>query len=193
MFTGIIEECGVIDAVLTKSNLCTISLKAGKAFQRAKPGESIAVDGVCLTVTKVHGRILTFDVMKETLEKTTLGRLQTGDRVNLEKALAVGGTLDGHFVTGHVDGLGKITRIVCDKNYVEFQAKAPSGLRKFIVTKGSICLNGISLTVGKVKGDIFSVYMIPFTMQVTTMSDKKVGDLVNLEADILARYILGRK
>jgi riboflavin synthase len=192
MFTGIVEELGVIDAIGQKANLCTIALKAGKTAQGAKPGESIAIDGVCLTVTKAKGPVLSFDVMKETLDKTTLGRLKSGDKVNLERAMQSGARFGGHFVTGHVDGLGKITHILCDKNYIEFQIEILSALKKFVVTKGSICVNGISLTVGHVRKNTFSVYMIPFTMQTTTMADKKVGDAVNVEVDILARYVLGQ-
>src|SRR6185436_17475069 len=138
---------GVIDAVDQQANLCTLSLKAGKAAQGVKLGDSIAIDGVCLTVTKIKGGMLLFEVMKETLDKTTLGRLKPGNKVNLERALAAGGRFDGHFVTGHVDGLGKITRILYDKNYIEFQIEVPVSLKKFILPKGSICVNGISLTV----------------------------------------------
>jgi riboflavin synthase len=193
MFTGIVEETGRIDMVGQRVNLCTICLHAGKIAKDAKLGESIAVDGVCLTVVKVKGKALCFDIMKETLDKTTLGRLKAGDRVNLERAMQSEGRFSGHFVTGHVDGLGKMVQIVSDKNYIEFQIEVPAALKKFIVPKGSICVNGISLTVGAVRKNTFSVYMIPFTMQATTMADKKVGDRVNVEADILARYVLGQK
>jgi riboflavin synthase len=193
MFTGIVEELGTVASLDVKANLCTLSLKTGKVAKGIKLGESVALDGVCLTVTRAKGAVLSFDIMKETLDKTTLGSLKAGDQVNLERAMQSGGRFGGHFVTGHVDGLGKITHILCDKNYIEFQIEVPAALRKFIVGKGSICVNGISLTVGKVQKNTFAVYMIPFTMQVTTMAGKKVGDMVNIEVDILARYVLGQK
>jgi riboflavin synthase len=193
MFTGIVEELGTVAAVGEKANLATLSLNAGKVARGIKLGESVAIDGVCLTVSKVKGAVLSFDIMKETLDKTTLGHLKAGGKVNLERAMTSGGRFGGHFVTGHVDGIGKITHILCDTNYIEFQIAVPASLKKFIVTKGSICVNGISLTVGAVHKNTFSVYMIPFTMQMTTMADKKVGDPVNVEVDILARYVLGQK
>ncbi len=195
MFTGIVEELGVIQSVEEKANLCVVSLKAGKVAQGIKLGESVLIDGVCLTVTKIKAGVLSFDVMKETLDKTTLRTLKRGGKVNLERAMQSGSRFGGHLVTGHVDGLGKITHILCDRNYIEFQIEVPAALKKFIVAKGSICVNGISLTVGAMSDRPyrFSVYMIPFTMQVTTMADKKVGDLVNVEVDILARYVLGQQ
>jgi riboflavin synthase len=190
MFTGIVEEIGVIDALKKKQNLYTLSLKARKFSQGVKLGESIAIDGVCLTVAAKAP--LRFDIMKETLSKTTLGQLKPGGKVNLERAMQSGGRFGGHFVTGHVDAVGKIAKIINDQNYAEFQITVPAGLKKFIVTKGSICVNGISLTVGAINDRpySFSVYMIPFTMTATTMADKKVGDAVNVEVDILARYVV---
>ncbi len=197
MFTGIVEDMGLVEAVEKKRNLCTFSLYAPKVFKGVKLGDSIAIDGVCLTVAKIKGKVLSFDMMKETLEKTTLGSLRNGSRVNLERAMMAQDRFGGHMVTGHVDGLGKILKVIRDKNYVEFQIAMPSGLRKFIAPKGSICVNGISLTVGATRRVArtlcFSVYMIPFTMQVTNMSEKKVGDFVNIEVDILARYILRQR
>lgn len=191
MFTGIVEEIGTVKDIRRKENLFSLSLHAPKAAQGVRLGESISVDGVCLTVTQSKNSLLSFDVMKETVDKTTLGRIERGAKVNLERALKAGGRFGGHIVTGHVDGLAKIKAIIRLKNYVEFQLSISSGLKKFIVPKGSICLNGISLTIGKVFKDQFSVYMIPFTMKETTMAGKKAGDVLNIEADILARYILG--
>ena len=189
MFTGIVEEIGIIVAVEKKTNLYTLSLQAHKVAQGTKLGESIAIDGVCLTVTKIQGSRIIFDVMKETLEKTTLGNLTAGVRVNLERALKAGDRMGGHVVTGHADGVAKIVDIRRDKNYIEFQMTVPKGMKKFIVPKGSICLNGVSLTIGKVQKNLFSVYMIPFTMKATNMAEKKADDRLNIEADILARYI----
>lgn len=193
MFTGIVEDIGIVDAIEQKKNLYTLSLRASKIAKGIKLGESVAIDGVCLTVTKAKGSVLFFDIMKETLDKTTMGTLHSGSKVNLERAMQATSRFGGHFVTGHVDGLGRILKIVREKNYVEFQIAVPRPLKRFIVAKGSICVNGISLTVGKIQKNGFSVYMIPFTMQVTTMADKKSGDVFNIEADILARYILNQK
>lgn len=193
MFTGIIEDTGIIERIEKKENLYHLSLFASKIAKGIKPGESIAVDGVCLTVTAVRKSVIYFDLMKDTLEATTLGAMGPGSKVNLERALKAGSRFGGHIVTGHVDGLTKISRILRGKNYIEFQLNIPAGLRKFIVTKGSISLNGVSLTVGQVAKDFFSMSLIPFTMQATTMSGKKVGDSLNIEADILARYILSAK
>jgi riboflavin synthase len=192
MFTGIVEEIGTVEGIQRKENLYSLSLRAAKIAKGIRLGESISIDGVCLTVTQSKNSLLSFDMVKETLEKTTLGQIDRGAKLNLERALKAGGRFGGHIVTGHVDGLAKIKAIIRLKNYVEFQLSIPAGLKKFIVPKGSICLNGISLTIGKVSKDQFSVYMIPFTMKETTMSVKKVGDELNIEADILARYILGK-
>jgi riboflavin synthase len=193
MFTGIVEDIGVIEGIQKKENLYILSLRTTKSARDIRLGESVSVDGVCLTVTYSKDSLICFDLMKETLDTTTLGQMDRGAKVNLERALKAGGRFGGHIVTGHVDGLAKIKSIILLKNYVEFQVSIPSVLKKFIVPKGSICLNGISLTVGKVFKDYFSVYMIPFTMKETNMSVKKVGDALNIEADILARYILSSK
>ena len=190
MFTGIVEEIGIVEGIQRRENFYSLSLRATKIVKGVRLGESISVDGVCLTVTQSRSFLLSFDLMKETLNQTTLGRIERGAKVNLERALKAGGRFGGHIVTGHVDGLARIKSMIRLKNYVEFQLSIPSGLKKFIVPKGSICLNGVSLTVGKVFKDYFSVYMIPFTMKETTMSAKKVGDMLNIEMDILARYIL---
>ncbi len=193
MFTGIIEDIGTIEAVEKQENLYKFSVKAPKISRGIKLGDSVSVDGVCLTVAVVKKSVLTFDLMKDTLDSTTLGVLGLGARVNLERAMQTGGRFGGHVVTGHVDGCSKIIEIIRGKNYIEFRLDIPKGLKKFIVTKGSVTLNGISLTVGKVLKDCFSVSLIPFTMKETTMSDKKAGDRLNIEADILARYILNAK
>lgn len=193
MFTGIIEDIGAVEGVEKKANLYTLALHTPKISRGIKLGDSVSVDGVCLTVTRVRKSVLDFDLMKETLDKTTLGEACKGSNVNLERALKAGGRFGGHMVTGHVDGLSRIKAIIRDKNYVEFLLSIPSGLKRFIVPKGSVSLNGVSLTIGKVAGAQFSVYLIPFTMRETTMGEKKVGDLVNIEVDILARYILSSK
>ena len=153
-------------------------------------GDSIAVNGVCLTVTNVREDILTFDIMRETLIKTNLGTLQPKSRVNLERALKANGRIDGHFVSGHVDDLGRIIARITGENYTELRIGIKKSLMKYIAPKGSVCLDGVSLTIGEVKKTYFSVYLIPFTLEVTTLGAMKKGDKVNIETDILAKYIL---
>jgi len=190
MFSGIIEEKGIIKKIDFKKNLFVLTLEARKVHQGTKIGDSIAVDGVCLTVVQKKGRALSFDVMKETIEKTTLKYLKSGSPVNLERALQVNDRLGGHFVQGHIEGVGVIKDKVTLKNYVEFRISIDKKLIRYVVAKGSVCIDGISLTVGEVQGTTFSIYIIPHTLEVTTLGSKTRGDKVNIETDILARYIL---
>jgi len=170
-----------------------LKVSAKKILQGIKKGESVAVDGVCLTVT-AHGKNdLTFDVMRETLLTTTLGNVGKGRIVNLERALKMSDRLSGHFVTGHIDGVGLVADIFEERNYTEMVIRASSSFKKYIVPKGAVCIDGVSLTVGKVKNNIFSVYLIPFTKKVTNLGMKKKKEKVNIETDILAKYILTRK
>jgi len=190
MFTGIVEEIGIVKEVKRKKNLSTLTITAKKIWRGIKQGDSIAVDGVCLTVTRKRGRLLTFDVMKETLRASLLGDLKAKDCVNLERSLRLNGRLDGHFVTGHVDGVGTVREKLTRKNYVEIKVGLTKALLKYIVPKGSVSVNGVSLTVGEVKTRQFSFYMIPYTKQMTTLRSTKMGDKVNIETDLLAKYIL---
>ena len=192
MFNGIVEEIGIVENINSKRNLSTFKVRVKKILKGVKPGASIAVDGACLTVTGIKSNVLTFDVMRESLLKTTLGSLKIKGKVNLERALMANGRIDGHFVTGHVDRVGVIKNKVTKANYTEFKISMTKDLARYIVPKGSICLDGVSLTVGEVKKSYFSVYLIPFTKQVTTLGFKKKGDKVNIETDILAKYILNR-
>ena len=189
MFNGIVEEAGIVEALERRKNLSVLKVRARKVLQGTKPGDSIAVEGVCLTVTDKKENILAFDMMRETVDKTSLGRLRRGDKVNLERALKAGGRVSGHFVTGHVDDVGRIEGKTTAANYTELSVRLPRGLGKYIVPKGSVALDGVSLTVGKVGKVFFSVYLIPFTKQVTTLGAKKKGDRVNIETDILAKYL----
>lgn len=189
MFTGIIEELGIVRSITPRENLLTLTIGVKPPFSDVVKGESIAVNGVCLTVTSVADGQVTFDVVKETMDKTNLRNLSDGRPVNLERALRVGDRLSGHFVTGHVDGTGVIKEIVLKPNYTEFRLSLPPELMPYIVQKGSICLDGISLTVGTVGVNECAIYLIPYTLQVTTFGSKKVGDLINIEIDILARYV----
>lgn len=189
MFTGIIEETGIVKGIKDQNNLAHLEIQALKISKEVKKGESAAIDGVCLTVANIKKNILFFDIIKETLDKTTLGGLRVGSKVNLERALKVGDRLSGHFVTGHIDAVGIIKRrIHCGKN-IELQISLEKKLRRYLVPKGSICLDGVSLTAGEVKKKSFSVHLIPFTKQVTTLGLKQEGDRVNIETDILAKYL----
>ena len=190
MFSGIIEEKGVVEAIECRKDLSSLKVKGQKTGRRARAGDSISVNGVCLTVTSVRRSVFIFDLMRETLLKTSLGRIQKGDPVNLERALKVGDRLSGHFVTGHVDAVAAVCERIESENYLELRVRLPKGLARYIAPKGSVCLDGVSLTVGAVTKTHFSVYLIPFTKDVTTLGDKRRGDAVNIEVDILARYIL---
>lgn len=189
MFTGIIQEMGVVQDVKQKKNLSVLRIKTKKAAAGVKIGDSISINGTCLTVIFKAKTMLSFAVMEETLKRTTLGAIKSKDCVNLEKALRIGDRLDGHFVTGHIDNVGKLLKKVERENYIEFQISTPKEIKPYMVEKGSICIDGVSLTVGQVKTNWFSVYLIPHTAKITTLGLKKEGDLVNLEADLLAKYI----
>ena len=153
----------------------------------------MAVDGACLTVRDIKDRVLVFDVMRETLLKTTLGTLKKGGRVNLERPLKANSRIDGHFVTGHVDGVATISNKITGKNYTEIWIALTQDTARYIVRKGSVCLDGVSLTVGKVTKKFFVAHLIPFTKNVTTLGEKAKGDKVNIETDILAKYMLSGK
>ncbi|MFA5088755.1 MAG: riboflavin synthase [Candidatus Omnitrophota bacterium] len=193
MFSGIVEEKGVVRKIEKRQNLYVLSVRAGKIIRGIKAGDSVSVNGVCLTMTKVSGDILNFDLMKETILKTTFQYLRSGSEVNLERALRMSDRIGGHFVTGHVDGVGRIKKIVTLPNYVELQIAIDGDLDPYFVPKGSACIDGVSLTVGEVKRNYFSVYLIPYTLDVTTLGQKTVRDRVNIETDILAKYILAPK
>lgn len=158
-----------------------------------KIGDSIANDGACLTVTGIKDGCLYFDLMKETLDATTLNHYKAGVLVNLERAMKADARLGGHFVTGHVDAVGVIKDIRTLKNYVEYRISIPKKLMRYVVPKGSVAIDGISLTVGEVKKSWFAVYFIPHTLGVTTIGKKKLGAKVNVETDLLAKYILKGK
>lgn len=190
MFTGIIEQLGTVKAINASKNLMVLTVDVGVLATSIKLGDSVAVNGVCLTATAKKGRVISFDLMKETIKTTSLKQIKAGSRVNLELALKANSRFGGHFVTGHVDELAAIKSISREKNFVAITIGVSAGLRKYLVTKGSVTIDGISLTVGKVgKGD-FTVYLIPFTLTATNLGIKKVGDAVNIETDILAKYIL---
>lgn len=169
--------------------MAVLSVEAGKVFVDTELGASIAVDGVCLTVTGHDGSGLTFDVMWETLRATTLGKLKAGDRVNLERAVRADGRLDGHIVSGHVDRIETLKERVTRENYLELRFSLDNSIARYLAPKGSVTVNGVSLTVGEVSVGEFSVYIIPATEKHTNLGALPEGHPVNIEVDILARYI----
>jgi riboflavin synthase len=185
VFTGIIEELGTIKS---KSHR-RLTIKAPKIARELKIGDSVSVNGVCVTVVDLGPEFFAADVMEETLKISNLGILKVGDRCNLEKPLPLGGPLSGHLVTGHVDDVGIIKRKRTKGNTLEMEIGAPPALKKYIVSKGSIAVDGISLTVGEIRNGSFFVNIIPHTVKVTTLGGKNVGNRVNLEADILGKYV----
>lgn len=191
MFTGLIEETGRIENIVRGSNSAVITVAAETVLDGIKIGDSVAVDGVCLTVCAFTRRTFTADVMHETLDRTSLRFASVGRAVNLERAMPANGRLGGHIVTGHIDGVGKIVKTVCDGNAVVYTLRAPPSLMRYIAEKGSITLDGISLTVASVARarNEFTVSVIPHTRDGTTMRHKRAGDAVNIECDVTAKYI----
>lgn len=188
MFTGIVEEKGTVKRILRGHNSC-IEIQADKIFSDIHIGDSIAVNGVCLTVTDFSGKVFTADVMNETFNRSSLGNLRAGSHVNLERAMSANGRFGGHIVSGHIDGTGKIINTRKDDNAVWYKISADKNIIKYIVEKGSVTIDGISLTVAEVEKDNFSVSIIPHTFQETILSEKKAGDIVNLENDIIGKYV----
>ncbi len=189
MFTGIVEELGTIRAIRRGASSAVLSIGAGTILDDLKVGDSVAVNGVCLTATQVDGGGFTADVMHETLDRSSLARLAPGDKVNLERAMAAGGRFGGHIVSGHIDATGTITDRRRDDNAVWYTVSAPAALLRYVVEKGSIAIDGISLTVAAVEADRFSVSVIPHTAAVTVLGGKRPGDPVNLEADLIGKYV----
>lgn len=188
MFTGIIEEVGKIKNIQGGTNY-KLTIGASKILEDIHLGDSIAVNGICLTAIKWDNDSFTVDVMRETLERTSLHRLRAGSFVNLERALAANGRFGGHIVSGHIDGTGEIINIRRDANAVWYKIKTSEKIMEFIIEKGSIAIDGISLTVAKVDRSAFYVSVIPHTLENTILLRKKTGDIVNLENDIVGKYI----
>lgn len=189
MFTGIIEEVGTVESVRRNGTNSDLVIRANRVLEETKIGESIAVNGICLTVTKLGIQTFTADVMNETLQRSSLSGIGAGDKVNLERAMSCDGRFGGHIVSGHVDGTGTITQIKRDGIAVWYTVEAPPEILYYVVEKGSIAIDGISLTVAKVGENDFSVSIIPHTSKETILSGKKVGDVVNLENDIIGKYV----
>ncbi len=189
MFTGIIEEVGEIVNVLKKTDSLILEIKAPKTIKDSNLGDSICVNGVCLTVTKLTENSFFADVSPETFGRTNLKFLKTGNLVNLEKSLTLSKPLGGHIVTGHIDDLGKIVEINKLRDFYEITVEFSENLRKYIVEKGSIAINGISLTVNRVYDNKISLMIIPHTMNDTNLRNVNIGDLVNIEVDIIGKYV----
>jgi riboflavin synthase len=185
MFTGIVEEAARVEAVRPG----TLSVHARKVARGLKSGSSVAVNGACLSVVSVRAGVLKFDMLAETLRRTNLGTLAPGSLVNLERALRADGRLDGHFMQGHVDGTGSVRRFERDDDDYVLEVTTPAGLMRYIVEKGSIAMDGISLTVAAVGRDWFRACIIPQTRAVTNLSTRRARELVNLEVDVLAKYL----
>ena len=189
MFTGLIEEMGILRSVRRGAHSAVLSIGAETVLSDLKIGDSVAVNGVCLTATTVDAGGFTADVMHETLNRSSLGALAPGNPVNLERAMAADGRFGGHMVAGHIDGTGTITETRRDDNAVWYTVSAAPSLLRYIVEKGSIAIDGISLTVAAVEADRFFVSVIPHTAAVTVLGRKRPGDVVNLETDIIGKYV----
>ena len=190
MFTGIIEAIGKITAIEKRQGDVRLTVQTGKLdLSDVQLGDSIAVNGVCLTAVSLPGQGFIADVSNETLAFTSLKQITIGQSVNLEKALTPMKRLGGHLVSGHVDGLGKVVSRTEDARSIRFKIEAPDHLAKYIAQKGSICVDGVSLTVNAVDGSVFDLNIVPHTLQETVMNEYKTGALVNLEVDVIARYL----
>ena len=189
MFTGLIEEVGTLKSIRKSGSSCVLTVGCSTVLEGSKVGDSIAVNGVCLTVTSLGGTGFTADAMPETLERSSLGQLTAGSPVNLERAMPADGRFGGHIVSGHIDGVGTVMSITPDANAVWYQIGAEPKLLRYIVEKGSITIDGISLTVAKVDDVSFSVSIIPHTQEVTALKNLHAGSTVNLETDIVGKYV----
>lgn len=189
MFTGIVEEIGVIKSINKGANSSRLLVECSKVLIDTKLGDSICTNGVCLTVTNIYDNFFEADVMAETLSRSNLGSLKLGSEVNLERALTLNSRLGGHIVSGHIDGIGTISSLRNVDNSVEVTIEAEAEILKYVVEKGSITIDGISLTVAYVDNNSFKVCIIPHTGEETILLKKKIGQTVNLECDLLGKYV----
>ncbi len=189
MFTGIIEEIGILKEVKKGAQSALLTIQGSVIFDDLGIGDSVAVNGVCLTAAGLSSHTFRADVMHETLNRSGLGKLHPGDFVNLERAMAADGRFGGHIVSGHIDGIGKITSVVRDDNAIWYTIAAEDRILRYIVEKGSIAVDGISLTVASVDNTEFRISAIPHTVKSTILSYKKAGDIVNLENDMMGKYV----
>ncbi len=189
MFTGIVEELGEVTGVEEQTDAARLTIRGPQVVAEARHGDSIAVNGVCLTVVETDGTSFTADVMAETLARSSLGALRVGSRVNLERPVTLADRLGGHLVQGHVDGTGEVLARTPAEHWELVRVSLPDGLARYVVEKGSITVDGVSLTVVEVGADWFTVSLIPTTLELTTLGRKGPGDPVNLEVDIVAKYV----
>jgi riboflavin synthase len=189
MFTGIIQEIGKVKEITKSTDFAQLEITSSQLLAELKIGDSIAVNGVCLTATKLNAMSFEVDVMIKTLELTSLGKLSKNDSVNLELAMLASERFGGHFVQGHVDAVAVVTKTYATKDWTQIQIKIMPELLKYIVAQGSICLDGVSLTVGEIEQDLISVWLIPKTLEKTNLAAKKTGDLINVEVDLLAKHV----
>lgn len=189
MFTGIVEHLGTVSAVDRAERGRTIVVEAGPISSNVKVGDSIAVNGACLTVVRVEQPMIYFQAVGETLDRTNLGELERGRTVNLERPMAASGRFDGHIVQGHVDGVGTVEDVQAEGEARRVRIEIPPSLGRYIVEKGSITIDGVSLTVADVEDETVEIALIPHTLDVTTFGDRRPGDRVNLEVDVLAKYV----
>ena len=196
MFTGIVEDKGRVVRLERQGPRNRMTLEVPMSLTELSLSDSINVNGVCLTIVEKKGQVITVDISSETLQRTNLSTIREGDEVNLERALRLADRLGGHFVTGHVDGVGTITEERKEGDFFHIRIRMPQSVMKYVVQKGSIAIDGISLTVNECQGDEIRITLIPFTLQRTTLLEKRVGERVNVETDILGKYVeslLGRK
>lgn len=189
MFTGLIEEVGRVDSITVDGERARVVIEAPTVVGDLAVGASVAVDGVCVTATEVTARTFAVDLMQATMRVTALGRLGEGTRVNLERAMRVGDRLGGHLVQGHVDGLGQVVAVEDVPGTRTIGVRVPAGLLRYLVRKGSICVAGVSLTVAEIDDDVVSIGLIPHTLAWTNLGDLVVGSTVNLEVDVVAKYV----
>jgi len=189
LFTGIVEDIGTLSRIEKRPAGLALGIRCALELSSVEAGDSLAVDGVCLTVTRKNQGELEFDVSQETVSATTLGQLRQGDRVHLERALALGARLGGHLVTGHVDGVGQILDRTPRGQNLDLTVLAPPEVSPFLVPKGSVAISGVSLTINEPRGDRFRVTLVPHTLLKTRLAGLKPGDPLNLEADIIGKYV----
>jgi len=189
MFTGLVESMGVVVSLVSTGPGVRLEISEDSIAVRSEVGDSIAINGCCLTVVAVEGNVLSFEAGPETLQRTSLGNVQKGHHVNLETSLKVGDSLGGHLVTGHIDGLATVDKRIDDDEWSTFWFRVPAMLTRQMASKGSIALEGVSLTLVEVEHERFSVALIPHTIKVTTLGSRQVGDVVNIETDVLAKYV----
>ena len=189
MFTGIIEKIGKVSSIDKLDDMTKLTIKTSNILASSKIGDSISINGTCLTITSIKGKLFTSDIVKETIDRTNIQYLKTGDSVNLERAMRADSRFDGHIVQGHIEGVGKVEEIKHNKESIIIKIKIPDDLIKYCIQKGSIAINGTSLTIAMIKENLIDIWIIPHTLTHTTFGTINESDYVNIETDILAKYI----